>query len=794
MTTNFKYTGLTNVEILKQISDKIVADKRFDNFRESAIAQTILEIFSGVTDITNYYIERQAQENFFETLKKKSTAIGLSRNLGYDVTRAIPATTTISIKLAGDLSAVVSVGSKLQIPIYTQFTYNDLDFILKAGFTYTFTAADVSEIGALHAAYEKVISLDDAGDPITLVQGTIKEYVIAGTTNPQIGQTFQKYKLPDSTFSNVYGAADYEDYNVTKVWVGEEKSEATQYLINRRSLINDDTIQGIIDEEIVKCCVIRTAIDETVELMFGNAKIADLGATIDTGSPTTTYDNVWVQYLSTNGSLANKTGVIDEALTNSTSIIIGTTNISDKVSFIFLSNIYDGADLEDTDSIVNNAPAIYYTLDRLVSKSDYSTYLRTLTSPVNIKNALVWGEQEECLARGVPAIIELFNVILFSCVGSLYNLDGEIETATYSVKTINNNLESAILDIIPISGSYDIDEDDYLAQYYFNIYTKHNVASQLKDYTNSRIMTVLDLLAKRSQVTAKHIYVSPILQNFNIVGNVYINQLSDKAYLNRRINNEIYKFLDTHNDYNVPVYKSNIIQILEDFTGVDHADINFQPKIEMPSTALDINRRTFFYPVAGEYAPVVAYKYPPPDAAEVNTIYACIRTSLTDFFNIDFDGDYEYTWKQFINYTRTLTADTAQDYTKGAYNEAKGRYDYQDNNSGYTNINLINERLYLTEIIKDMYDDLVALLGVSSTYLTKFQDSQGFQTVISDIRKDLTWLIRQNMIDSHGNINAEYTSIVNQYGVSNNTYLRGGYSLGSEISKFDLSSLIYLYK
>ena len=64
--TQFSYASMTFSEIVSQIKDRLKNDPRFVNFSESAIAQTVLEIFAGVGDMANFYIERRAEENFLD--------------------------------------------------------------------------------------------------------------------------------------------------------------------------------------------------------------------------------------------------------------------------------------------------------------------------------------------------------------------------------------------------------------------------------------------------------------------------------------------------------------------------------------------------------------------------------------------------------------------------------------------------------------------------------------------------------------------------------------------------------
>ena len=132
MANNFlKYSNLTYDEIVQQIRDKLNSDPRFQNFRESAIAQLMVEIFAGTVDLVNFNIERSAEEGFMDTAKRKSSVILLARSLGYVVTRPIPANTSIKIKLKGDFRDLISSSDKLQIPAQSIFTYNGLKYLLK---------------------------------------------------------------------------------------------------------------------------------------------------------------------------------------------------------------------------------------------------------------------------------------------------------------------------------------------------------------------------------------------------------------------------------------------------------------------------------------------------------------------------------------------------------------------------------------------------------------------------------------------------------------------------------------
>ena len=105
---------------------------------------------------------------------------------------------------------------------------------------------------------------------IEIVQGTIKEKVFNGATNAQVNAPFQIYKIEDSDFSNVYGEKDFFYNDVTQVYVGESKSEDTRFTIDRRSLLNWETINTSDLSKSQSVCVIRTSTDGNVEILFGD--------------------------------------------------------------------------------------------------------------------------------------------------------------------------------------------------------------------------------------------------------------------------------------------------------------------------------------------------------------------------------------------------------------------------------------------------------------------------------------------------------------------------------------------
>lgn len=895
--SNFlKYTNLDYADIVQQISSRISSDSRFQNIKESSITQTLIEIFAGCVDLVTYYLQRRSEEVFVDTAKLRSSVILLARQLGYVVTRPIPAQTNIKVILQGDFTDLINgenpdieSGYKIQIPYHQNFTYDGNNYILKNTFTYTLTDTDITNMLKDGSDFILELTTDDDSQPINIVQGEIKEKIIDGSTNPFVGQKFQVYKIDDKEFSNIYGSEDYTPV-VTKIWVGNNKSDDNEFDIDRKSLINWETLdEGNFVEGVVKkrICLIRTSIDEDVEVVFGDDRYAKIGAE-------TSFDNIYVQYLATKGASVNKNGVIGKDIEYSGKIYGKTgKDITSKFSFKLNSNITGGADLESLESIKYGIPSIYYTLDRLVNKIDYKNYLKSLTSPINIKNAFAWGEQEEIELRKrfnnntVVAIKELFNIVFFCCLGSLYDL----ETSPHYPRTKGKGLENAVLDV-------DFDENEFNGQSYFNIYTKNNVVEQLRTYSASdyywqldagnkptnqdkeyyvgqydthanliisytsdglayypsheknvtismdfsdlintsgsdlmneialkiqdslreivdyrggnrlnnanygstafgnvtctfedsgkfrlkfdiddicyvtsisatsntsavlheelgfgvndiikrinvgtnveiskNITDVIDKLNERGQVTIKHVYISPIIHNFDITGTIYVNSLYDKSSLKTQVEDAIYEWLDSNVDFNVPIYKSNIIEIIEGFEGVKYANIKFEPQ--------PISGGPFYDLVTGDVAGIIrSYN---TSASIISTISNKLNSFL-DEINLNVSEEEKL-------YDKYVVETTDKTWKRK-----------------------INERNFYTEFVKEVYNAL------ENTAFA--QNTSDFINVMSAIHKDFLTIIRKNMLDTDGNISAE---------TLNGNYQRGGYSLGNEIVKMECK-LTYVYK
>tara|TARA_R110001592_G_scaffold243633_1_gene504641 strand:+ start:1292 stop:3694 length:2403 start_codon:yes stop_codon:yes gene_type:complete len=639
------YSNLSFNEIVSQLNDRLREDpeKRFDNFLESSVAQTMIEIFAASTDMTNYYIERRAEEQFLDTARLKSSIIQLSKILGYVIQRSIPAQSSVKFLIKGPLPSGILPGETITFSKYlTTFKYNGNPFILKKDYQYEFTADDL--VQGLSDDFEKEISVSvpngsqftlnaagliptSATRPIEILQGEILQKTFAGSSNTQAGQIFQKYNIDDITFSNLFGDEDLT-YDIstgesilredlTRVAVADATTsidialatENNLFQIDRRSVLTSQTVidQTSNSATAARVCSIRTTTNQGIEILFADNKVAKKG--VESSS-----QNLYVQYFSTKGLNVNETGVTNKKLTTSTEIRTSTTNtsVTDNIEWQFNSNIIAGADLESIDAIKLNAPALFYSLDRLITTKDYVTFLKSMTTPVNIKNALAWGEQEELENNpSRTAIISMFNMVFYTCVGALYNINKSTGTHTYKDLLSNDASEGDLISTFIEGIEYDTGGTSFNEQNYFEVFIKNDmtkVLDNIETTTAPGVTIVNDKIKKRSQLTLRNAYISPIVQQFNITGDVYVKNLVSINEIERRVNNSIYEFLNEQSDYAQPLYQSNITEIIESFPEVINASPSFTPVagVGVPVTDVLNDINTSAYNTTDIYNAVVA--------------------------------------------------------------------------------------------------------------------------------------------------------------------------------------------
>jgi hypothetical protein len=463
------YTDLTYQDIMAQVDNLFKSDERFKNYNDGELSVLFSELFAGVADMLNYNIERASEEVYIDTAKRYRSAVKLSRNLNYDITRPIPA--KARIKFVVDRNTI-GESKVVSIPQFTTVTYNGLPYVTAQAVTINVGANDnIAE-----------------STEVEIYQGEFKTIRFPGLNNAQINRQYQRYYIDDPSFADFYGEKDYQNGNFTLVGIGDTSFDALDetsgnlYDIRRTSLLAEDKIDAFTFNTAqvaprYKICLVRTSAESEdgkgVEIRFGDGTFVDNGLK-NTGS------SIYVRYFSTQGSKANELGIIG----NNLGINSNNTISYDGLNTSFLTaelttNITGGGDLETIESIESNAPGVFQTFDRLITKLDYTSYLKSLTSPFDVQNAMAWGEQEELeninyhqpetvnATNVKQAISKLFNVIMFSAIGKLYS------------QNVNTGRYEPNIDYSSIVVDNDLSSYRYPSQNYINVLGADEVAGQL---------------------------------------------------------------------------------------------------------------------------------------------------------------------------------------------------------------------------------------------------------------------------------------------------------------------------
>ena len=747
------YTNLTYADIINTLQAQLAADPRYSNLAESAVFARLIEIFAATTDINTFYISNQANESYLDTAKLTSSVILLARMLGYVPARPEPATTAINIKISGPLPDGLAANDVLYFPKKTSFTFNGLNYILKFTYKYTFTGADIANgvgnanfvkniTGAFYSSsdnYDLIVSATTVSASqvidIELMQGEIISETILGTDTDLIGQKFQRYRIEDQSFSNIYGANDLgydpetgvsnQAENLTRVAISTQdvfaEEEASTlpnydefYDIDRKTLLKVDSALNSNFTSAVNVCLVKSAKDKLVEIEFGDDLFAKKGLI----SPD---QNIYIQYFGTQGSQANKIGVIGQTVISDDSFTVNSIDLTNNITFTLKKNITGGADFEENESIKINAPSNFSAFERLVTKKDYTSYLKTLTTPIVIKNAVAWGEQEEIAIDGTSngsPIKKLFNVVLYSVLASLYDVTSD----THGVRMINGTTVSTSLSSAVLDDTYS--PYSLMPSAYFNILVKESTPDELNYVTglsqSSKIVNVTNKLATRSQITVKNVYITPFIEEIDLVGNVYVRNLSNINFVQKSVNNSIYEYLNQNADFDEPIYISKISDLISNNPSVIYSDVSFAPHYT--------SGVTFGYIQSGSDAPTI------------------VDTDIDNWTPVG---------SETIDGIKQVYLDNIDEYitSRESFTSEDIRYIFdvfESKNYSLSNLSNFTERNFYNELCTNIYDGLVILAGGDPTVC--FANSSGFTNTLVRLRNSFDYMIKFDMLDETGNI------------------------------------------
>ena len=273
---------------------------------------TLIELFSYMGDMLNYYIDRSANEGFISTATQRASVLSIAQMLGYTPSSAAPA--TVQLTFTNSTSSAVTVPALTQVATTTTVNGVNTQIIFETDFD-LLVAGNSSTTGSA-------------------TQGETIAYEYLGDSNGSVNQSFSLSKNPliSNTTNVVVGSL------VGGIPVGTIYTEVP-YIIDAGS--NDPSY------------VVYTDANNISYINFGDGVSGRIPP----------INSIYVTYRIGGGALGN---VGPNTLTYQLTNILAGVRVTNQAA------ASGGADQETTDSIRINAPLAYTALSRAVSLNDYS--------------------------------------------------------------------------------------------------------------------------------------------------------------------------------------------------------------------------------------------------------------------------------------------------------------------------------------------------------------------------------------------------------------------------------------
>ncbi len=347
------YTAYDFDLLVVQLQDRLKKSDAWKDIYRSGAGETFIEILAYVLNLCMYYAERRAEESYLPTAQNRSSVVNLVSLLNYHPKRKTSATGELQFSISAPLSTIVYV------PKYTECQTSD-------GVKYL-----TNEGGAIQK-----------GQTTVTLKGIQGELVQTEITSD--GTSSQEYLISDTAVEN---SGDTTNPTLRVVVDGVEWSLVTSFLDS------DSTSQHyrVIDE-----------MDGTVSVLFGdgiNGKSPEAGQVIV------------IQYVKSAGLSGNVTFMARITTVNSTIYDENSTPIT--VSVTNVSSFLGGDDEEDIEEIRYEAPQVFKTGDRGVTRNDLIAILKNYSG---VADANAWGEKEEAEALGVSSLLSMRGIARLSVI------------------------------------------------------------------------------------------------------------------------------------------------------------------------------------------------------------------------------------------------------------------------------------------------------------------------------------------------------------------------------------------
>jgi hypothetical protein len=312
------------------------------NFEGSGL-NILLDLLAYNTHYQAYYLNMIANEAFLDTALLRNSVISHAKSLGYVPYSRKASRAIINFTANTNNSTVAS----LTVPRGYTFFSEDVD-----GISYSFVTLEDNTVTKANNNFSFINLPIYEGNLVSYV------YIYNESENPK-----QVFLLPDNSIDTSTIRVSVQPNNAN--------TQVSVYLLATDS--SNTTSQS-------EVFYLQESSFEEYQIYFGDDKI---GKRLTDGSVVT------IEYLTTNGEAANKAN--NFVATDSLADSLGNS----QTDFIVepISAASGGAEKEDIDEIKFSAPVQFTTQNRLITYSDYASYIKK--SYPAIDSISVWGGETE---------------------------------------------------------------------------------------------------------------------------------------------------------------------------------------------------------------------------------------------------------------------------------------------------------------------------------------------------------------------------------------------------------------
>ena len=374
--------------LLTQLQQRLSLQGTWKDMYRSATGSMLTELFAAVGTLLLYYVERRAEESYILTAQNRSSIINLVRLLNYLPSRNVSSTGTLRFSLAAPATRIVF------IPKYTLCKSTDYSFLVSND--------DTINVGQSY--------VDIAG-----IQGTkqVITYTASGSASPE-------YNIADTKVENSH----------IEVVVTPSGTSLGVVWTPVSSFFNSTNISTHY--------VVRPELDDTITIIFGNNVF---------GMAPGLGDTITITYIQSDGAAGNVYSTA--AITTLNSVIYDQDGAIQTVTVSNTTTFLGGANAETTEEIRQDAPAVFSTGDRAVTRADFNALINAYPQ---VADCNVWGEAEE----PNPDYTHYNQVKIVVILDNWIAPDGNFETTlsnylyTKSMMTVRYSyISPIILEVIP---------------------------------------------------------------------------------------------------------------------------------------------------------------------------------------------------------------------------------------------------------------------------------------------------------------------------------------------------------